>query len=419
MQTIRQERRALPESQPQHSLPIGLLGIWVLAKLLAHIGLAVMSVIRPISEREELIAIWPPSLPLSRWLERVWFAPLVRHDVEYYVRIATTGYRAGDGTRQFHPLFPVLARPLVRLGFDPLVALTVVSCCTSLLLIAAFYKLALLTLGESDAQYAVLSFILSPFAFALVLPYSEALFLLCAVMCLYWAKLRQWVWSGLAGALAVLTRQQGLFLLFPLLWMALEQSRKPVDAVGEHQQQRLDRGLAWMAALAVPLTYAGWVTYRAIALGDLQPSLTGIQDLIYSLLISPSATEVVPIQAFLWPWDAMGRAVTKLIVAPDLDIIVNLIGGTWFLFLLVGAWRYLPVGDRIYSVAIALVSFSYHTGPFHPYMGLLRHLLLGFPVFLGVSLRIRSGLGRSVYLSLSALGMFFLIMLFGLHAWIP
>jgi len=65
------------------------------------------------------------------------------------------------------------------------------------------------------------------------------------------------------------------------------------------------------------------------------------------------------------------------------------------------------------------VSFAYHTGPVHPYMGLPRHLLLAFPVFIGLGAALRSHWQRFVALVWQG---FWLLMALGLyvrHAWIP
>ena len=63
--------------------------------------------------------------------------------------------------------------------------------------------------------------------------------------------------------------------------------------------------------------------------------------------------------------------------------------GTGFLLILALAWRYMRPSYRIYALAITLLAFSYHTGPLYPYMGLPRHLLLAFPVFIGLGARLR------------------------------
>lgn len=400
-------------------LPLGLLAVWGLAKSFGHLVLCAMSSIRPILEREQRIAIWPPIRSVGVWLERVLLAPLERWDVDYYIRIATIGYRVDDGTLQFHPLYPVLARLLVLIGLDPLMALLIIGAGAALLLILVVHMYVRPRLGPVDAEYGVLSFILSPFAFALVVPYPEALFLLLAVLCLYWAKERRWWLSGLSAALATLTRQQGLFLVLPLLWRALEQARGWRRREAGDPAVRFAFDTGWLAILGVPMAYVGWIIYRGVAFGDLEVNTRSIHSLIYSVLVSPAASQVVPIQAFLWPWDAVGRGVMKLVTAPDVDIVVNLIGGAWFLVLVFRAWRYLDPSERVYTAAIALVSFAYYTGPVHPTMGLLRHVLLAFPVFAVVPLYIRRRLARVAYLATGYLGQLALLLLYGLHVWVP
>ena len=368
----------------QPDVPAVPLVLWPLVRLFAHIALCLVSVIRPVLDRERLIAAWPPQVPLWTWFERVWYAPLERWDVEYYVRIATRGYRANDGTMQFHPLYSLLAWPVVRLGADPLVVLTHLGFLLTLLLILAFYKLARLHLEPRDAQFAVLSFVLSPFAFAVLVPYTEALFLLCAVLCFYWASTNRWWFAGLAGALAVLTRQQGLFLLLPLGWMVWEEVVWRQRQVNRGLREGLGPQLSWLGVLGIPAAYAGWSLFRVFGLHDLPSDISTLHDMVYSVLISPKAFQVVAPQSFIWPWVAVARAWTKVTRAPDLDIVLNLVAALWFAVLLCLAWRHLRTSYRIYAVAIVLVSLSYHTGPLHPYKGLARHLLLGFPVFLGL-----------------------------------
>ena len=45
----------------------------------------------------------------------------------------------------------------------------------------------------------------------------------------------------------------------------------------------------------------------------------------------------------------------------------------------------MTISYRIYSLTMTWLAFSYYTGPYYPYMGLPRHLLLAFPVFIGLA----------------------------------
>jgi len=389
--------------------------LWVVLVLAAHIWMAAISSYVPVTPWEQSVPSWPPSAPILSWLGRVCCAPFERWDAEYYLRIASDGYRADDGTAQFHPLYPALSSLLVRLGTHPLPALLLVGIVAATLFLAAFYVLARSDLSPLQAQFAVLSFVLGPFGVALVLTYSEGLFLLFGVLALYWAKQRRWLLSGLAGALATLTRQQGLFLVLPLGCLALAKSNAP-DGSSRPLARPWTR---WLALVAIPVAYLAFVGYRAGALCDFSLGRGGFQDFVYSLFISPSANQVVPVQSFLWPWIALWRSIQKLWIAPDLDIVVNLVGGAWFLTLLVLSWRYLSNAYKIYTLTIVCLSFAYYTGPVHPYMGLLRHLSLAFPVFLGLSRCIQSRGGKAWYLAISAVGQLFLLLLYALEAWVP
>lgn len=363
---------------------------------------------------EQELPIWPPQAPLSSWIGRVLVAPFVRWDVHHYAQIASRGYRPDDGSAQFHPLYPILASLLVRFGVHPVVALLAVRSVASVLLVLALFRTAQGKMRYTDAEFAVVSYVLSPFSVALMLPYPEGLFLLLTVLALDWALRGDWLAAGIAGALATLTRQQGLFLVIPLAYLAWQRWRALSRADGS------TTGIlpSLLALAAIPVAYAGFVCYRAVALRDVYVGLGGTQSLVYSLLVSPSAHKVVPVQSFVWPWVALFRAVEKLFVQPDLDLVVNLVGGVVFVVLLALSWRHQSTTHRLYSMSIVLASFAYYTGPVHPYMGLLRHLSLAFPVFMGLTYVPWSRKRRLLYLTLSVVGQAFLLLLFGLEVWV-
>jgi hypothetical protein len=326
--------------------------------------------------------------------------------------IIQRGYRADDGTAQFHPLLSWLATPIAWLGASPLIALMLVSGLAGLGLFVAFERLARCDLGPNDARMALLLLVTTPVAFILFAPYTEGLCLLWSVLCLLWARQGKWWPAGLAGALAVLTRQQGIFLMLPLAWELWEASER-------NWRRALAGWRAWLSLGCLPAGLLVWLAYRAIALGDLKADLSDPQALIYSVLISPSSMKVVPVQAFLWPWQALGLALTIVARAPVLSLTIDLVLGAGFLLLLALAWPRMRISYRIYAVTIMLVSFAYYTGPIYPYMGLPRHLLLAFPVFIGLAPLCRRPLARLVIFITGVLGGLFLLMMFVIQSWIP
>lgn len=410
--TVREVRGQASQDVAKISWP--LVEGWLGLRFVTTMWMAWASAFLPYSELEQQVAAWPPTVPLGQWLQRVLLAPAWRWDVTYYLRIVTQGYAATDGTAQFHPLFPWLAKPLAWLTGNPLLALTLVSSLAGLAFLWVYACWLRERVSSSQALWGAWILACSPFAFVLFVPYTEALFLLCAVLAFWGAERERWWLAGLAGGLAALTRQQGILLLLPLavmFWQAHD---------GRWEALRV----AWRQALGLALVPAGlvaWLLYRAVALGDLHVELTGLNTLIYSLLISPSAGQVVPQQRFDWPWWVLFTALCQFWQAPDVGQAVDLVLGGVFVALLVGSWHHLRLQERVYVLATTLVSFSYYTGSAYPYMGLPRHLLLGFPVFsvLAVAPHLQARRRQLEWMGWSLLGLFFLLLLYVAHSWVP
>lgn len=375
-------------------------------RVVSSAWLAWVGSLRPFTPLEQRVGLWPPHAPFLEWLARTFLAPWQRWDVGYYLRIVTQGYAATDGTAQFHPLYPWLAWPWVRLGMDPLLALLLVSTVAAVVFLAALDVWLSERLGASSAQRVVRAFVFSPLMAFLLFPYTEPLFLTLAVLTLLALQRGRWAWAGLGAALATLTRQQGALLLVPIAWTLWTRRREL-------------RWEAWWSLLGAPLAWAVWVLYRALALGDWQPGLGSFQELIYSVLISRSHEKVVPEQAFLWPWEALRRAVGQMLAAPDVDMGLNAALAVGMVALLILAWRRLTGAEKGYALAVIGVSFAYYTGPVHPYMGLPRHMALAFPLVLGMERLTRRPWQRVVGNVVGALGLLLVVAVYGLQAWVP
>jgi len=237
-----------------------LLGLWLFLRLTTSIWAAMFSMLRPLTDIERLIPLWPPTMPFHKWLYRVLLAPWQRWDVEWHLRILTEGYQAGNGTDAFHPLYPWLAYPLTRLGVDPLLALMVVSNLATLAFLFLFVRMVEWEAGPAQAQTASQWLLFFPLTFILFAPYNEGLFLLLSALTLLCARQRKWWWAGISGALAVLTRQQGILLVFPFIWELWEAHKG--DA-----RRMLRSWRCWLAIGLIPLALALWALYRALVIG--------------------------------------------------------------------------------------------------------------------------------------------------------
>lgn len=384
---------------------------WTLFRLVTSVFAALISSRHPLTDLEKAVGLFPINVLNRGWLERACLSPWLRWDAAWYQRIVENGYDALDGTAQFHPLFPALASLFHRLGFHPLLSLLLVSSASSLAFLYIFYRLARLDLSAVDARFSMKLMLLAPAAFVLFAPYSEGLFLLCAASSFYWARRQRWWLAAVAGGLATLTRQQGLLLIFPIVWEMWADSGACWRYFRAGWRKYLSLGF-------IPLSYALWIGYRSIILEETSLAFRTVHQFIYSWLISPSAVEVVPQQSFTWPWRAIWLAIQKLSGQPDVDIWVNCFLAGIFICLLGLAWKNMKPTYRVYAILVALVSFSYHTGPFHPYMGLPRHLMLAIPVFISAAPAINRPIVRPLTLTLLGIAYFLQLFLYALEAWV-
>ena len=380
--------------------------LWLFLRLATSLGAGLSALFFPESARIL------KAQPIQEWLAHWILAPWNRWDVEWFLDIVVHDYQPGSGTLVFHPLYPVLARALMVFHLSPLLSLFLVSTFASLFFFITFYRLARLDLSEEDARVSVILLGFFPLSLILFAPYTEGLFLLCSAMCLYAARQRQWWLAGLAGALASLTRQQGLFLVLPLAWEFWVFHRPAWRALFRPQA-------AWAAPVLTAAGYLAWIGYRDMFFSEATQNISNVNELIYSFFISPSAVEVVPTQAFLPPWQTLWLAFQQFIAHPDLDMVLNLSISAWFLMALGFSWHNMPGSYRLYSLVITLVSLSLYTGPVHPLMGLPRHLFLAFPVFIGLAPSLKSPYLRLAWVGLGLLAMIALMLGYSSLAWVP
>lgn len=162
----------------------------------------------------------------------------------FYLAIARDGYLAGQ--QPFFPLYPFILR-LVAIRYElPYVLAAQIVSLTAFIgalivvarLLAVDRKLALFPLMIA----AILTF---PTSYSYGAAYNDALFFFFATLTLYFGRTKNFLWAGIAGAAATLTRLNGL-ALFPFLMV-------------EHGLA-LRRRRIW-AALLIPLAFLGYALW--------------------------------------------------------------------------------------------------------------------------------------------------------------
>jgi Gpi18-like mannosyltransferase len=181
---------------------------------------------------------------------QVLFTAWERFDALWFLRIADAGYRSGDGSAAFFPLYPLAIRIVSIILFGrPFAASVLVSNAAFLGALVMTYRLTAMEFDERRARTTVVLLAFFPTSYFFLMPYSESLFLLLAVGAFWGARRGRWGLAAACGALAALTRSVGLVL-------------GPALAV-EALHQRAEGRRAWPGLLAAAGTGLGTIAYLA------------------------------------------------------------------------------------------------------------------------------------------------------------
>jgi Gpi18-like mannosyltransferase len=158
-----------------------------------------------------------------------WLTIWNRWDAPHYLDIARMGY-VSEGLEArwivFYPLYPWLVRASAFVLQDELVSAFFVSTIASLAAGLLLYRLAELDEEEAVARASVFFMFVFPTSYFLHIGYTESLFIALAVGAFFAARLRRWWVAGLLGALACMTRVNGLVLIPALAFEALDEYRR-------------------------------------------------------------------------------------------------------------------------------------------------------------------------------------------------
>lgn len=139
-------------------------------------------------------------------------------DAQHYLNIAESGYRLGDPSLAFYPLWPMLVRLFAPLtGGDYLVSGLLLANLLSLLALVLLHDHVVHTRGERVANRALLLLLAFPGALFFLFAYSEALFLLLAVLVFVLLGRGRPGLAALVAGLLPMTRAVGLLVVIPLL----------------------------------------------------------------------------------------------------------------------------------------------------------------------------------------------------------
>ena len=155
-----------------------------------------------------------------------------RWDASHYLSLAENGYTGtGEGRFSivFYPLYPWLVRAVAFACRSYFGAALLVSGAASVCAALLLRRLVELDHPEKVARLAVWFLLIFPTAYFLHIGYTESLFLALVLGCLLAARRQSWALAGTLGALACLTRVNGLLLVPTLLveaWLQYRVTRR-------------------------------------------------------------------------------------------------------------------------------------------------------------------------------------------------
>jgi Mannosyltransferase (PIG-V) len=329
-------------------------------------------------------------------------APFARWDSTWYLSIASGGYDHQAARTAFFPLYPLVLRGLgIVVGSDLIAGVVISLVCFGVALVL-LYRLAAIELDSEIARMTVMLVAFCPVSFFLSAVYSESLFLMLSLGCIWRARMGRWASAGALGALSAFARDSGVTLIVPVMLLYLygpRADRAPemlLSAASARRSSRLGRlrprypagrSLAWV--LLIPVGLLAYVLGLAITTGH---------------GLAPFHAQQVWYRHFAGPfggvWDGTVAAwdgLRQLLHGPAPPIYFSVAGGNpltvagqnLMLFAclvlgaiaLVGVLRRLPLAYGAYSLASLALPLSYPVIP-QPLMSLPRYELVLFPLFM-------------------------------------
>ncbi len=256
-----------------------------------------------------------------------------RWDACWYSKIAVHGYEPGISATAFFPLLPLLMRAIsVLTAGDVALAGLLINGVAFVVALTGMRQLIAMDFDPELADRSVMYLSIFPAAFFFFAPFTEAIFLACAVWALLAARRGDWELAALAGLLGSLARTQGILLALPLAWEAARALWRRWHGAGVTRPRIGLPDVAPIAAAIAPvLGFGGYVLWTAIAVGQTPfqaQSLWGFDP--------------------HWPWETVVLAWNWAIGRPDGIEAVNLAALLLFSGLFVAGIRLLPASYTLY-----------------------------------------------------------------------
>ncbi len=372
--------------------------------------------------------LYPPGAGVFHGFLAHLLVPWTHWDGAWFLRIASAGYRR-PGSPAFFPLYPLLVRAVgVVFAGNLVIAAVAVSLAAYALAMVALSRLVTVELGSRPALWTVLFISFFPAAIFFQAAYSESLFLLFTVVALLAGRGGRWLWAGVAGLLATLTRNTGIVLLVPLTWMWWDQwrgggGRLPGGApAGEQVGTARPATATVLWLLLVPAGLGLYMFYLWRRFGDAL-LFSSVQNRWGRTLGSPVTTIVSGVRVAV---RSARQLATGSLPHPDgglswslaLGNITALIVLALALALVIVCWRRLPAAYALYGLAALAVPLCFPMAS-RPLFSLPRFVLVDFPLFMALATGLlRHPTWRRAVFAILTVGLVLSTILFATWNWV-
>ncbi len=294
--------------------------------------------------------------------DNLFLNPFAQYDATAYLDIAENGYRDNFGeyvapNYHWYPLYPLLIHIFGFIGY-PLAAF-LISNMASFFAITVLWLLMKEELGKEMAKSTVIYILFFPTAFYFTMMYTESLFLFLSVSIFYFAKKKNWLIVGILGFFIVLTRMQGILLIFPVLYIYLRGTKFSLN--------KIKSDILYL--LGMPIGVATFMFYEYLITGN-------------ALIQFKSAVNFG--KSLSLPWEGIIFSIRAIFVDTTLinmayHIFTLAIVAMFFVLLYI-SYKKLKHEYTIYfalNMLIILISSNLY--------GFTRYVLIAFPAFMALS----------------------------------
>lgn len=325
------------------SFPLILFITWRLTVLLYQIFL------------QPYIKITPESATLY---QRIFFSWTSYWDVGHYTGITLIGYQYPQ--QAFFPFWPLIIKTVTLTGitiYPAVYALTFIFGLTTFIL---FYLLASKLIGKAKAKYSLILFCSFPSTMFLLSGYTEGLFLTLTLLSFLLLEKKLYLLGSLVGGLASMTRLAGVAIAVAYLHINKPLRHKSIYFI------------LCLCGLGV------YMIYLQIAFGD---AFYFVKAQEAWCQINNHCSLTFPLTPIL----SYGKLLMMGWAKPSLSFVFyDWASSVVFLSLLIGVYRKLNLKYLLYSLIVLILPlFSGST------VGMIRYVLVAFPIFFIVPLIIR------------------------------